>query len=296
MVAHKHIQAFLVLALAGPLVLSCGPGDSDNDSDDADTTDESDATDETDTTADTTDTTNDTTDDTTDTVEPSLPNSCDGPGDSYEEIVIADSCTTSAPPNCLINQFDDTYECTGGSEECWGDDTSLTGGSFTYTDGANDSTIETSLEDGFLSLTGESYSYSGFGMWFGPCLDASSWDGLEIQVTGDLGGGELVVQLQTDENYPIEDDKGACMFESEDSRWTDCANSQTALEAVTADGLAPIQLTWDQFSGGMPNDEKPDARQLRGIQLQFNCDEDTTDVPCVFDVQLLDLRWFKAEE
>src|SRR5690606_14691054 len=125
MVAHKHIQAFLVLALTGPLVLSCGPGESDNGPDDSDATDDTDdtETDETDTTDDTSDETNDT------TVEPDVPNSCDGPGDDYVPVELNDMCTTTAPPNCLINEFGDTFTC--GSDECWGDDTSLTGGAFT---------------------------------------------------------------------------------------------------------------------------------------------------------------------
>ncbi len=227
-------------------------------------------------------------------------------------------CETTAPPNCLVNEFAAAFECTGndGDEPCWGDDTSLTGGMFTYqnseTDTQPESTIEFTKATDALTFTGTSTEYAGFGLWFGPCTDASSWDGLEIQVTGTLGGGELFVQLQTDQNYPMGDDKGSCAYTDEDTKWTECSNPQFKLEGVTADGLNPVKIPWSSFTGGKPVDAV-DPKQLRGVQVQVGCDiatADSTDssdssssdssdttprptAPCAFSFELHDLRWYK---
>jgi hypothetical protein len=246
-------------------------------------------------------------------------NACDGPGDTYVPELLNDGvCETTAPPNCLINEFSTAFDCTGsGKDKCWGDDTSLTGGMFTYqnpkVEGIDvDSTIAFTKGTDSLTFTGTSTEYAGFGFWFGPCTDASMWDGLEIQVTGELGGGELFVQLQTDQNYPVEADKGSCAFVDEDTKWTECSNPQFKLENITADGLNPIKIPWASFTGGQPND-LVDAKQLRGVQIQVGCDillpgsSDSSDVtssdssdttprptePCAFNFELHDLRWFK---
>jgi hypothetical protein len=246
------------------------------------------------------------------------PNACDGPGDTYVSEMLNDgNCETTAPPNCLINEFAETFGCDGDisgvgtcSECCWGDDTSLSGGQFTYKDSIADyapitSSIEFTQGAASLSLTGTAVEYAGFIMWFGPCTDASTWDGVELQVTGTLGGGQLFVQLQTDEDHPDQ----ACPH-GEDDDWEVCGNPQYLVaEGITTDGLTPIKIPWAQFTGGKPN---PDVnpKQLRGIQIQVGCALATADSsdatstssdssepkptePCAFNVEVHDLRWYK---
>lgn len=252
-------------------------------------------------------------------------NACDGPGDAYVSEMLNDGiCETTAPPNCLISEFAENFGCAEGnggvgdcSECCWGDDTSLSGGAFTYVDSISGSEIEYTVASGAVTFAGTSNDYAGFGLWFGPCTDASMWTGLEIQVTGDLGGGALFVQLQTDQNYPTDGEKGSCTFTSEDEKWNECTNPQFKVETVTADGLSPIRIPWASFLGGKPNDGV-DPKQLRGVQIQVGCDlgevgssdsSATSDsaapastsaaetsaapMPCTFNFQLHDLRWYK---
>jgi hypothetical protein len=240
---------------------------------------------------------------------PSEPNECDGPGDSYVSTLLNEgACETKAPPNCLINEFATTFQCpsTGGVAECssccWGDETSLTGGDIKYQNGDDDSTMEYTATGTSVTLSGSTASYAGFGLWFGPCTDASTWDGVEVQIKGDLGGGQLMVQLQTDENYPKEDGKGACDWGTDEAnKWNICTNPQVEVTGVDATSENPFRFTWAEFSGGKPND-KVDPRQLRGIQLQVNCPtpEPAGDggvapesAPCAFNLELMDLRWFK---
>lgn len=240
------------------------------------------------------------------TTAPAEPNDCDGPGEGYVSTILNDGvCETTAPPNCIINEFAANFQCPttgsvdGCTECCWGDDTSLTGGPISYQD--VDSTITYTHEDGLVRLTGSTSSYAGFGLWFGPCTDASMWDGLEIQITGDLGGGQLFVQLQTDENYPAETDKGSCPWTDEAEKWNVCSNPQVEVEGVNADSLNPFRFTWSDFTGGQPNSDV-DPRQLRGIQIQMGCAAPEGDAgvasspaePCAFNLELLDLRWYKA--
>jgi hypothetical protein len=238
------------------------------------------------------------------------------------------TCTTTAPPNCIVNEMAATFVCESGvngpgvgdcSTCCWGDDTSLSGGSFIYDDGAGGSIAYTKGTES-ITLTGTAVDYAGFGMWFGPCTDASMWDGVEIQVRGDLGGGQLFVQLQTDQNYPIGDGKGACDWEAaeiaEADRWNYCTNPQVEVSGVTADNLMPFKFTWAEFTGGKPNNDTVDPKQLLGVQLQIGCAPPAAEgdssgdtgsaasdtsaaaapaVPCDYNLELLDIRWFKNE-
>lgn len=245
---------------------------------------------------------------------PAAPNACDGPGDTYvSQSLNSGICETTAPPNCLINEFATNFMCpeTPGVGECgdccWGDDTSLSGGPISYQGESSEITYTHGTDS--VIITGTSADYAGFGLWFGPCTDASTWDGLEIQVTGDLGGGQLFVQLQTDENYPIEDGKGACDWAAagatEAEKWNVCSNAQVEVTGVTVDGLTPYRFKWADFSGGKPNTGAPDPRQLRGIQVQIGCAPPEAEgdagassapaAPCAFNLELHDLRWYKEE-
>ncbi len=244
---------------------------------------------------------------------PTEPNDCDGPGEGYVPTLLNDGvCETTAPPNCIINEFAANFQCPttgsvdGCSDCCWGDDTSLTGGPISYQNGEDSSTIAYTHEDGLVRLVGSTSSYAGFGLWFGPCTDASMWDGLEIQVQGDLGGGQLFVQLQTDENYPKEADKGSCDWEgmgaTDAEKWNVCSNPQVEVSGVTVDSLNPFRFKWSEFAGGQPNADV-DPLQLRGIQVQIGCAAPASEgdagavstpaEPCAFNLELLDLRWYK---
>lgn len=313
MATHVYQGLALAFLSAGVAFVACGPSASSDDPTPSTTV----------TTPPSAPTTTTSSTTTTATPPPATPNACDGPGDAYVPQMLNNGiCETAAPPNCLINEFSANFMCAEGNPGvgdcdtcCWGDDTSLSGGAFTYKDGASDEPSYTHGADSII-FTGTATEYSGFGLWFGPCTDASMWEGIELQITGDLGGGKLVAQLQTDQNYPMEETKGSCDFVAlgadEDTKWNVCTNPQADVGEITADGLAPIRLPWSAFTGGAPVSEV-DPKQLRGIQIQVGCggeEDDTgssagsTDTgassaapagPCTFNLEVHDLRWYKTE-
>src|SRR5690606_25394008 len=91
----------------------------------------------------------------------------------------------------------------------WGSDVNLTGGSFGPYMGDNteefDFVVDPAEEN--LHITGTVNDYAGFGMWFGPCTDASGYSGIQFDVSGTPGeAGSLVLQVQTSENAPIDEE------------------------------------------------------------------------------------------
>jgi hypothetical protein len=211
-------------------------------------------------------------------------------------------CSQTAPPNTNITTFlADTYVAatSGVSDDTWGDSMSLTGGAFSYI--GDQATIDRVQTDAGLRVTSplgdnpdtaevEVGGYSGIGLWFGPCTYAAHYSGIAFTIQGSLGSeetgtAELQVQMQTAKNYPISADKGACMFESADSQWTDCTNNFVITEGTSPDEPTEMVFTWDQFTGGLPV-ATLEPEELLGVQFQFNCD-----AYCPVDVVISNLHF-----
>jgi hypothetical protein len=172
----------------------------------------------------------------------------------------------------------------------WGDSMSLTGGEFSYQNDAEMSdplTVDVDTAAGTAHITGNVTGYAGWGLWFGPCTNASRWTGIRFVIGGSLGvSGQLEFQIQTNNNYPIEMNnmKGACAGD-----WGDgCGNNSYVYQEFPYDGPEEIQTPWTDFGGGEPITEVESA-QLLGIQWQFNCA--TGDV-CEVDVILEEVSFY----
>src|SRR5690606_33095609 len=49
------------------------------------------------------------------TTPPGTPDVCDGPGEDYVPLELnGGTCTTTAPPNCIVNEFAATFACEDG--------------------------------------------------------------------------------------------------------------------------------------------------------------------------------------
>ena len=161
----------------------------------------------------------------------------------------------------------------------WGDSTCcLTGGSFTYQPEGADG-LALAVEGEVLNVTGSiaAGDYAGFGFWFGPCTDASAYSGVTFNIGGDNGPTEVIFQVQTSRNYPIDDAnaKGECV-----GTWgSPCASNEIEV-VMPVDGNV-LQVAWAELTGGAP--EAMDATELLGIQWQFNCGEDPCDVAITLD-------------
>lgn len=187
------------------------------------------------------------------------------------------ACSMTAPPNSTISDFSDW---TGTS---WGADGNLTGGSFGpyMGSGTTDFNFVVNPTDAVLEVTGTINDYAGFGMWFGPCTDASTFTGVQFDISGIVGeAGRMVVQFQTSEDKAVEDGRGECTAAS-------CVSPQATVEGVT-ETVTTVQLPFDSFAGGAPVDTlSPD--QLLAIQFQFECE---TDAACAVDVVIDNLEFY----
>jgi hypothetical protein len=189
----------------------------------------------------------------------------------------------------LLLHFD-SYDPLDGS---WGDpaQAQLTGGTSAYScadDGAcPESAVLARVRTGAGGLRIQaavpSQGYTGMVLWFGPCVDASAFAGIELSVGGELSGAVLVFKLQTHINYPIDlvNLKGGCEYSSQATQWEECVPPEVRIEAVTGD-VAPVRLAWADFGNGLPNPNvAPDG--LVGVELQFVC---PTEVDCALDLRL----------
>lgn len=195
----------------------------------------------------------------------------------------------------LLIDFD-TYDPIGGS---WGDPSlgQLTGGTSGYScadDGVScpNTAIIARVRTGGGGLRIQAAvparGYTGMVLWFGPCVDASAFGGLEFQVSGELFGAVLSVKLQTHENYPIDlvNVKGGCPYTTEADKWSECVPPEYEIAATTPEPTS-IRLSWSDFANGIPNSGvTPEG--LVGVELAFEC---PSDVDCAMDLVLGELRW-----
>ena len=186
----------------------------------------------------------------------------------------------------------------------WGtaDGQGLSGGWLNYGDiGSSENTgtaslingqVDTTQPDPSLELAGTVSTYAGFILWMSSCLDASAYAGVEFDLLGTLPEGvQLQLQLQTNENYPVDEEqmRGACEFTDLTARWLQCLNPAAVADVPSGGGV--VTVPWDAFSGGQP-DEGANPAELLGFQWQFVCE--TAGTPCAIDVSIDNLRFFSA--
>ncbi len=219
-------------------------------------------------------------------------------GEAYNAHVpeqLTEMCETASLPNCNITDFEEaSYDAASGA---WGDDMSLTGETFEYDDGQEGTVASHTVESGAMTVanTLNGDGYAGVGLSFGPCVDATDFEGIQITVGGTLAeGGVFDLQLQTDENYPegVQDDLGTCVPVDTESPWDSCVNNAFRIQGFTPESTLTYYIPWAEFVGGTPNDLDP--RQLRGLQMQFGCDVDKA--PCESNVQISDVRFYRTHD
>ncbi len=202
----------------------------------------------------------------------------------------AQACAgTLAAEDGLVIDFG-TYDLATGA---WGDDVSaqLTGGTSAYSCADNGSCPASAApafsmtEAGSLRFvaTLPAGGYTGAVFWFGPCIDASAFDGIQFIASGSLGGGQLLFKVQTNANYPVDvaNRKGACAYPRESTKWSDCLPPVVTLGALGAEA-ALVALPWNTFAEGKPTPSvTPEG--IVGLEVQFQC---TSGAACPIDVAL----------
>jgi hypothetical protein len=207
--------------------------------------------------------------------------------------MIGPVCETTALPNCNITAF--TAATFDTSDDSWGDDMSLTGGTSEYKN--EESTITWGVANDQLDISGSlsGSGYIGLAMWFGPCVDASDFDGIQITLSGDISdGGIFELQVNSDENYPIEerDNFGSCAH-ADGMEWSDCTNNFFRFPYVLDGEATTYRIPWSEFAGGKPV-ATLSPNQLGGIQLQAGCDEAVA--PCDLSVQVYNVQFYRDQD
>jgi hypothetical protein len=185
-----------------------------------------------------------------------------------------------------------------GTNGTWGTASDVAGGTFQYQAtseaGSDAVTANTSTTPGSVILTAtvNAGEYTGYGLYFKDCIDASQYSGIQFTMSGDLGGGTLVFQVQTNKNYPIDTNnkKGAC-----GGSWSSgCGNNQITASNITGTA-APVQVRWGDMTGGQSNgvNNPVEPNELLGIQWQVNC----TNPPdggtsCPLNITIAEVKFF----
>jgi hypothetical protein len=112
--------------------------------------------------------------------------------------------------------------------------------------------------------------YSGIVFWFGPCVNASAFSGVQFDAAGQLGGATMIVKAQSSPDYPIDaaNSKGKCRYKVDANKFTECQQPTVNINALPASGT--VSLPWAMFTGGIPV-ANIDPAQLLGFELQFSC-------------------------
>ncbi len=171
------------------------------------------------------------------------------------------------------------------ADKKWGNSASgqLTGGTSLY-HGPSDVDMAVAADGSSVHLTGTitSMGYVGVVFWFGPCIDASAFTGINFSIGGTLGGAVMKAQIQTHEDYPVDvaNSKGGCSFTDCDAKFSECAGPTYQLVVPAAP--EPLDLPWSMFTGGMPT-AAVTPNGLVGLQYQLECQADAA---CTFDIML----------
>jgi hypothetical protein len=135
-------------------------------------------------------------------------------------------------------------------------------------------------------------SYAGFVLWFGPCVNASTFmqttgtpttTGIAAVLGGSLGGSNLKFQVQTHVDYPVDapNMKGACLFTNCDQRFSQCVGP-TALMTTLPATPTLTSFPWSAFTGGLPT-ATTNGNGVVGLQFQWEC---VTSPSCNVDVSI----------
>lgn len=121
--------------------------------------------------------------------------------------------------------------------------------------------------DGHWNVQGSVGTWSGFGLWFGPCMvDLSAYRGVSFEIWGDVGEtNQLIIDVITSENSKPSEcntNVGTC-----DPATTQCKSATTTIGVPTESGSV-VTLLWSDFSSGRPA-AGVDPTQILGFHWAF---------------------------
>jgi len=198
-------------------------------------------------------------------------------------------CSGSPLPTPLITDFSDAMVGTSGIS--FGTAPNLGGGTFTYAaPGLTAPTL--SLVPAPAGSTGQglavaentgiptdpSDAFSGFGLGFDMCVDASAYTGIQFTISGDPGNCSLTFAAQFSEDNSVTDDP---MFGS-------CTSSPCIPPSSLPIAVGTTTVHFSDVTGGTP-DPTVDPRALTGIQWNLSPNDGAS--ACVGNFVVTDIRF-----
>jgi hypothetical protein len=119
-----------------------------------------------------------------------------------------------------------------------------------------------------LHIAGTVSDYAQFGLHFYPCVDASDFAGVVLDLSGTVGTAQLRVEVQL-RSTTVQGQVPAatCLPANPDLWWQECAPPDHMFDIP--DPASPLDLPWSSFDGGVPT-LKPDPTEITGIELEFD--------------------------
>ena len=187
-------------------------------------------------------------------------------------------CSGTPPASALITDFSDAV--VGPSGIGFGTAPNLGGGTFSYAapgltapvlslalTGSTGQALQVVASPGLTTDPGN--AWSGFGLGFNMCVDASAYTGVQFTITGDVGNCGLTFATQFSEDNSVTDDPnfGSC------TAATGCFPPSSTQPILAGTNI----VDFSQMFGGSPA-TAVDAHALTGVQWQFNAPTDGVSV------------------
>jgi hypothetical protein len=191
-------------------------------------------------------------------------------------------CGHLKPNQPLLTSFD------GFMQDRWTSPGNVNGGVYIYPE-------PLMVQDGdFLRYQDPVATYSGIGVWFAGCIDASKLKGVRFKMSGDAGKTKsLQFYLVVNRNRDVDEVNlvGACIPANPADPWLTCRPPVVRLP-VTPDPTTQTVL-WTDFEGGLPTNTT-DGSDILALQWSFDWSEGdpTYDADLIID----DLELIPADD
>ena len=190
-------------------------------------------------------------------------------------------CDALKPLSATILDFescgDDPTQCQFGAYAPG----ELNGGTFTYPltadPCAEDQTppaypIPSDFSEGNWHITGTVGTYSGFGLWFGPCplADLSDYAGVSFTVAGDVGPtGTMTFRVSTASNTLAKVSPAVeCYPNSATCTATTC-NADSNYTVTVTEETTTVEVRWEDLTGGAPS-SNPIPTEITSFGFYFD--------------------------
>lgn len=192
------------------------------------------------------------------------------------------ACNGQVPSQPLITRFDDFMK------DRWASPGNLEGGIYIYPE-------PLAVKDGdFLRFDDQVATWTGIGVWFSGCINASKFRGVRFTIYGSVPAGQkLWMYAIANRNRDIDDDNsvGACAPADPLDAWATCHPPGLILP-VSAEPTTQF-VPWSAFADGAPS-PKTDGSDLLALQWSFDWNETLS--PYAAKLTIDDLEFVPVED